>query len=101
VTPPLAQIPLFVKNGGLVPMIPPRQFAPGRDEVLALEVRYYGDQPGSMSLYDDDGETFDYERGERSWTSLTSDASGGKVTVPPGAKSRWRYSDVRFVRMTK
>jgi alpha-D-xyloside xylohydrolase len=101
VTPPLAQIPLFVKDGGLVPMLPPRQFAPGRDEVLTLEVRYYGDQPGSMLLYDDDGETFDYERGERSWTRLTSDASGGKVTVSPEAKARWRYSDVRFVRMAK
>ena len=66
VTPPLERIPLFVRDGGLVPLIPARQFAPGRDDVSPLEVRYYGSKPGSMRLYDDDGETFDYERGQRS-----------------------------------
>jgi alpha-glucosidase (family GH31 glycosyl hydrolase) len=104
VTPPLAQIPLFVKDGGLVPMIAGRQFAPGRGEVLPLEVRYYGHKPGNMLVYDDNGETFDYERGERSWTrlSMTPDTPAGNVT-PLGAANgpQWRYSDVRFVRMTK
>ena len=54
-------------------------------DVVALEVRHYGHQPGASRLYDDDGETFDYEHGERTWTRLvaTRDASGawtGQVT---------------------
>jgi alpha-D-xyloside xylohydrolase len=104
VTPPLSQMPVFVKDGGLVPMIGDRLFAPGAEEVLPLEVRHYGAQPGSFALYDDDGETFDYERGERTWTTLsvTRDAAGqwkGTVTPDPNGK-RWRYSDVRWQFMT-
>jgi hypothetical protein len=29
----------------------------------ALEVRHYGRAPGSFDLFEDDGRTFDYERG--------------------------------------
>ncbi len=104
VTPPLSQIPLFVKDGGLVPMIGERLNAPGPSDVLALEVRHYGHQPGVSRLYDDDGETFDYEHGERTWTRLvaTRDASGawtGQVT-PDGNGKAWRYSQVSWTFMT-
>jgi alpha-glucosidase (family GH31 glycosyl hydrolase) len=104
VTPPLSQIPVYVKEGGLVPMIGERQWAPGPDEVLPLEVRHYGQAPGSMLLYDDDGETFDYEKGEHTWTRLSveRDAAGalaGKVTPDPSGR-RWHYAEVRFTFMT-
>jgi alpha-D-xyloside xylohydrolase len=59
--------------------------------VLALEVRHYGEQPGTIALYDDDGETFEYEQGERSWTrlSVTRNASGAwKGTVTPDPTER-------------
>jgi alpha-D-xyloside xylohydrolase len=104
VSPRLSQIPLFVRDGGLVPLAPERQWAPWPDEVLALEVRHYGLRPGTLELYDDDGETFDYERGERSWTVLAveRDARGawrGSVTPDPSGK-RWRYGDVTWRFMT-
>jgi alpha-glucosidase (family GH31 glycosyl hydrolase) len=105
VTPPQSQTPLFVKDGALVPLIPERQWAPGSEEVLPLEVRHYGELPGALALYDDDGETFDYERGEYSWTVLrvTRDARGAwQGTVTPDARGkRWRYSDVTWKFMTK
>ena len=105
VTPSLAEIPLFVKDGGLVPMIGDRLFAPGAGEILPLEVRHYGEQPGTMLLYDDDGETFEYERGDRSWTRLavSRDAGSawiGTVTADPNG-NRWRYADVTWTFMTK
>lgn len=104
VSPALSQTPVFVKDGSLVPMIGDRLFAPGPDEVLPLEVRHYGEQPGTMLLYDDDGETFEYERGERTWTrlSVARDASGvwrGSLTSDPNGK-RWRYSDVKWTFMS-
>jgi alpha-D-xyloside xylohydrolase len=103
VTPSLAETPVFVKDGGLVPMIGDRFFAPRPDEVLALEVRHYGEQPGTMLLYDDDGETFEYERGERTWTRLAveKDASGAwKGSVRPDPNGRkWRYADVKWTFM--
>jgi len=104
VTPPLSQTPVFVKDGGLVPMIGERQWAPGPDEVLALEVRHYGERPGTIALYDDDGETFDYEKGEHSWTRLEVARDGTGVwngTVTPDPKGKpWRYSDVKWTFMT-
>lgn len=104
VTPPLSQIPLFVKDGGLVPMIGERLYAPGPNDVVALEVRHYGDQHGASRLYDDDGVTFDYERGERTWTRLeaTRDAKGswnGRATPDANGKV-WRYSQVSWTFMT-
>ena len=105
VRPALSETPVFVKDGGLVPMVGERFHAPGPNEVLPLEVRHYGEKAGRMALYDDDGETFDYERGERSWTGLAveRDASGawkGSVTPDPQGK-KWRYSDVRWTFMTR
>lgn len=104
VTPPLAQIPLFVKDGGLIPLTAERQWAPGRDETVPLEVRHYGESAGELSLYDDDGETFDYERGASSWTTLraTRDATGawrGEVTPAKDAPP-WHYSTVTWRYMT-
>ncbi len=105
VTPPLSQIPLFVKDGALVPMISERQWTPGADESLAMEIRHYGDQPGKLALYDDDGETFNYEKGEYSWTqlSVTKDGQGvwhGSVTPDKNGK-KWHYSAVSWTFMTK
>jgi alpha-glucosidase (family GH31 glycosyl hydrolase) len=105
VTPPLSQIPLFVKDGGLVPMIGDRLYAPGPDDVLPLEVRHYGERPATLRLYDDDGETFDYERGERTWTTLTVNQSpdgSWQGTVTPDANGkRWRYSGVTWTFMAR
>jgi alpha-glucosidase (family GH31 glycosyl hydrolase) len=103
VAPPLSQIPLFVRDGALVPMIGERMHAPGPEERLPLDVRHYGERPGSISVYDDDGETFDYERADRSWTRLSveRDPSGAwKGAVTPDANGRrWRYSDVTWTFM--
>jgi hypothetical protein len=33
------------------------------DKDIPLEVRHYGKSAGTFLLYDDDGETFDYEKG--------------------------------------
>jgi alpha-D-xyloside xylohydrolase len=103
-TPPLSQIPLLVRDGGLVPLVGERQWAPGPDDVLALEVRHYGEKPGTFELYDDDGETFDYEKGARSWTRLSAErdergAWSGTVTPDPAGKT-WRYRDVTWRFMT-
>jgi len=49
-----------------------------------LELRHYGREPGTLRLYDDDGTTFAYERGEHSWTPLVvSHASDGTLRGEP------------------
>lgn len=67
VTPGLDKIPVYVKDGGIIPMMPPMLHAPSAGQKFDLEIRYYGSKPGFYRLYDDDGETFDYEKGIYSW----------------------------------
>jgi alpha-glucosidase (family GH31 glycosyl hydrolase) len=70
VEPGLSIIPVYVKDGGIIPMTPPVLHAPAPGEKYDLEIRYYGKKPGRYMLYDDDGETFDYERGMYSWREI-------------------------------
>ncbi len=71
VTPSLDKIPLLVKDGGIIPMVARRRQAPKAGEILPLQVRHYGSALGSLQLYDDDGVSFDYEKGAYSFTQLS------------------------------
>jgi alpha-D-xyloside xylohydrolase len=78
VTPGLGKIPVFVKDGAIVPMMKPLLHAPAAGQKYDLEIRYYGSAPGFYRLYDDDGVTFDYEKGIYSWREIrvTADRKG-------------------------
>jgi len=99
----LDRIPLFVRDGGLIPMIPARRQIPGIDDIVPLTVRHYGTAPGEFMLYDDDGETFLYEQGAYSLTRLavTRDQKGQRQGNQPrpakgkpyhyAAKISWQF----------
>lgn len=70
VTPGLERIPVYVKDGAIIPMMEARLHAPKAGERVNLEIRHYGKANGSYRLYDDDGETFDYENGTFSWREI-------------------------------
>jgi alpha-glucosidase (family GH31 glycosyl hydrolase) len=71
ITPGLDQIPLFVKDGAIVPMLKEeRTRMPKEGETLSLEIRHYGMKPGAFQLYDDDGTSFNYEQGDYAWAEL-------------------------------
>jgi alpha-D-xyloside xylohydrolase len=70
VTPGLSRIPVYVKDGGIIPMMPAALHAPAAGQKYDVEIRYYGTAPGKYLLYDDDGETFDYEKGVFSWREI-------------------------------
>lgn len=106
ITPALDKIPLFVKNGGLIPMIPTRRQAPKAGEILPLEVRHYGDAPGTFSLYDDDRNSFDYEKGMYTFTPLAVNKNSagqwqGQMNAPVGGKPFAYHPTVNWVFMTK
>lgn len=52
--------------------------APKTGQKMNLEIRHYGKSDGTYYLYDDDGETFGYEKGEYSWREIkvTRDGNG-------------------------
>lgn len=71
VTPGLDKIPLFVKDGGIIPLMPPLLQAPKGGQKVDLEICHYGEKAGSYLLYDDDGESFDYEKGIYTWRKIS------------------------------
>jgi alpha-glucosidase (family GH31 glycosyl hydrolase) len=80
VTPGLDKIPVYVKDGGIIPMMKPRLHAPHANEKVDIEIRHYGEKGGSYKLYDDDGETFNYEKGLFTWRQITVANVNGKWT---------------------
>lgn len=81
VTPGLNKIPVYVKDGAIIPMMPPMLHAPKAGEKVDIELRHYGEKPGKYLLYDDDGETFNYEKGDYSWR---------EVKVEKDKKQQWK-----------
>ena len=71
VTPGLDRIPVYVKDGAIIPMMEPMLHAPKPGVKVNLEIRHYGKANGSYRLYDDDGETFDYEKGAFAWRDIS------------------------------
>lgn len=66
----LNKIPVFVKDGGIIPMMQPMLHAPESGQKVDLEIRHYGKKNSISRLYDDDGETFNYEKGAYTWREL-------------------------------
>lgn len=98
----LQTIPILVRDGGIVPLMSPRLHAPEPGEQVDVEVRHYGDLPGCYELYDDDGVSLAFERGEccRVRLDVSRDAAGhlaGRVVIPDGprpftyARFTWRF----------
>ena len=95
----LGKIPLFVKDGGIIPLMPSVNNLAALGKNIPLEVRHYGSKQGAYVLYDDDGETFDYEGGEFSKTELRVVAHNGNLKGSQGAThGNWnsRYGEITW-----
>lgn len=57
------RMPLFVKRGAVIPLLSRAVSNTGQARGCELELRLYGQTNGSCELYEDDGESFDYMRG--------------------------------------
>ena len=100
VEPGLDKIPVFVKDGGIIPMYEPMTTLP--EDPVPVSVRHYGVKASSFDLYDDDGRTYDYEKGEFTWIRLVADpaVASGKATVLDDG-TIWSFNDYEFKFMTK
>jgi len=83
----LEKIPLFVRNGGIIPMMPALSHVPQAGEPVPLEIRHYGTVSGNFKLFDDDGESYAYEKGFYRWRIL-------EVKVLPDGKKQGSISKV-------
>ncbi|AHF15526.1 glycoside hydrolase family 31 protein [Niabella soli] len=104
VAPGLDKIPVYVKDGGIIPLMPPLLHAPEKGQKVDLEIRVYGSKPGAYKLYDDDGVTMDYEKGAFDWRTITisKDAQGKLKGAVDAAhnKAIQSYNKITFRFMT-
>jgi alpha-D-xyloside xylohydrolase len=94
---PIDTIPLFVRAGSIVPLGKPIENT-GQQQELAKVLVYPGAN-GEFTLYNDDGRTYAYEKGESSLTHLQWDDAGGRLTHE-GAQA-WTGRDGEVVEIIK
>jgi alpha-glucosidase (family GH31 glycosyl hydrolase) len=97
----LEQIPLFVKDGAIIPML---SSINKKKSDQSLEVRHYGTKEGTFLLYNDDGESYDYEKGEYTLTELkVKKNKNGNLTgnSKPLNNNKFSYGNITWRWMTK
>jgi alpha-D-xyloside xylohydrolase len=97
---PLSQMPLYARAGSIVPMGPMIQYA--TQSIDPLEIRVYKGQDGTFTLYEDEGDTYDYESGKYSTITFSWSDSAKQLTIGAAAGSypgmpATRTFDVVFV----
>jgi alpha-D-xyloside xylohydrolase len=76
----LDRIPLYVKAGSILPLGPEVEYAeenPG----APIELRIYRGANGRFDLYQDQGDTYNYEKGERALIPIEWNESAGTLTL--------------------
>jgi alpha-D-xyloside xylohydrolase len=77
---PLARMPLFVRAGSIVPTGPVLQYVDEQPDA-ALTVVVYTGADGKFSLYEDDGKSYGYEKGQFSRIPLAWNEKSGELTI--------------------
>jgi alpha-glucosidase/alpha-D-xyloside xylohydrolase len=85
----LATIPLYVRAGAILPLGPVKQFTAEKIDA-PFEVRVYPGADGTFTLYEDDGRTFDYRKGEWMGIAMAWDDRARRLTLrlEPGSRMR-------------
>jgi alpha-D-xyloside xylohydrolase len=67
--PGIETIPVFVKDGTLLPLAEPLQHV-SDDAVFNISVKAYGETASACMLYEDDGTTFEHRNGVYNWMKI-------------------------------
>ncbi len=98
----ISQVPVYVRAGAIVPMAPPMLYS-SQKPLDPLLVKVFPPAEGETShytLYQDAGDTREYQQGEAAWTTFTATNKSAELTVNiapaqgtyPGMLSSRRYT---------
>jgi len=79
---PIAQMPVFVRAGSIVPIGSDIQSTASKQSIA--EIKVYPGADGEFALYDDDGVSYDYEKGKGTIVKLKWDDAAGKLGAGGG-----------------
>jgi alpha-D-xyloside xylohydrolase len=77
---PLEQMPLFVRAGSIVPLGPSVQYI-GEKPADPVELRVYRGADGTFTLYEDEGDNYNYECGVHATIPLTWNEKTQTLTI--------------------
>jgi len=77
---PLDKLPLYIRAGAIVPMGPQVEYADEKPDG-PVELRIYRGADGSFDLYDDAGDGYGYEHGERSVVPISWNEATRTLTI--------------------
>lgn len=98
---PLDRIPVFVRGGSIIPVGKPMQYTEEKSNDT-LDIRVYKGADGSFSLYEDEGDGYNYEKGTYSvinfnWNEKTQSLLIGKITGTYPGYLKKRVFNIVFV----
>ena len=93
----LDEIPIFVKAGTILPLAEPVEYITP-NTVFNVTCYVFGTPANTKTLYEDDGETFNFEKGEFNRIELSWDKNKGKV-VRNGNQKRQLFKINNWIQM--
>ena len=97
---PLDKIPLFVKAGSIIPVGPEVQYT-AEKKWGDIEIRIYPGADGEFTLYEDENDNYNYEKGDYSTITFKWDNARRVLTIDerkgsfPGMLSKRKFSIVK------
>ena len=88
---PLDRILVFVKDDSILPMAEPVMHT-GDRSLYKLTMRVYGNGSNGITLYEDDGLTYDYQKGIQNKVDITWDSASGSAEINRTGK----YDGVKY-----
>lgn len=79
---PIDIMPVYVKAGSILPFGPEEQYS-SEKPLDTLEVRVYPGADGSFTLYEDEGDNYNYEKGQFSEIKFTWNEAARTLTIHP------------------
>ena len=77
---PLERMPVFVRAGSIIPLGPRIEYT-GQSPEAPITLYVYTGASGAFDLYEDDGTSYGYERGQFSRIPLSYDEATGTLTI--------------------
>jgi alpha-D-xyloside xylohydrolase len=77
---PLDRMPLYVRAGSIVPMGPDVQYATEKP-ADPIELRVYAGADGNFTVYEDENDNYNYEKGAHATIRVEWDEAAGKLTI--------------------
>ena len=77
---PLDHMPLFVRAGSIVPMGPDVQYA-AEKPADPIELRVYRGADGTFTIYEDENDTYNYEKGMYATIPIQWNEAGKTLTI--------------------